>query len=421
MTKPRVAVMHYSAPPVVGGVESVMEAHLQAFVRHGYPVTVIAGRGDQATLPPGASFILIPEIDSQHPGIAKMSSPLEQGQLPSEFGRTTDKLAEILSPILEQFDHLIVHNILTKHFSLPLTAALHKLLDAKIVNHCIAWCHDFTWASPASRSKVHPGYPWDLLRTYRPEVTYVAVSRRGQNVLADLLQCSIDDIHVVYNGVEPESLLGLSQPGYELISRLGLLRSDLTLLMPVRVTEAKNIEYAMQVVRALKTLGCTSRLIVTGPPDPHSERGMAYFGELQALRRQLNVAEEVSFVFEAGLDGAPLAIAPGVVGDLYRVSDIMFMPSHREGFGMPILEAGLIGMPVVCTDVPAAEEIGGDNVTVFAASEDPLRVAEKILQWSEQSPIHRLRRRVRQNYTWDTLFDQAIEPLLADRGDIRRE
>ena len=56
--------------------------------------------------------------------------------------------------------------------------------------------------------------------------------------------------------------LALSQPGEALIERLGLWESDLVLLMPVRITQAKNIEYAIQVTAALKqresSLHCSS-------------------------------------------------------------------------------------------------------------------------------------------------------------------
>jgi glycosyltransferase involved in cell wall biosynthesis len=223
---------------------------------------------------------------------------------------------------------------------------------------------------------------------------------------------------VIYNGVNPEVLLGLSAEGYTLVTRLGLLESDLVLLMPVRVTRAKNIEYALHVVAALKARGCRPRLIVTGPPDPHDVESMAYFQALQALRKQLGVEEEMRFIFESGPDSDhPLVIDERVVGDLFRVSDIVFMPSHREGFGMPVLEAGLVGVPVVCTLIPAAEEIGGEDVTVFDAAKDPARLAEQILAWAEQSSMHRLRRRVQQNYTWRTIFHKDIKPLLDGEGD----
>jgi glycosyltransferase involved in cell wall biosynthesis len=419
MPQPKTALLHYTAPPVVGGVEAVIQAHTQLFIQSQYPVTVIAGRGEKIALPSGADFIPVPEIDSQHPQIIEISSSLEKGEVPPTFENFVNQLIEILLPILSQFENIIVHNVCTKHFNLPLTAALHHLLDAGSLQHCIAWCHDFTWTSPNSRSKVHPGYPWDLLRTHHPAITYVVVSQRRQQALADLLGCPLEDIHVVYNGVDPKLLLGLSAQGYELVTRLGLLESDLVLLMPVRITQAKNIEYALHVVAALKAHRCRPKLIVTGPPDPHDIESLTYFRTLRALRQKLDVEEEMRFVFESGQDpGQPFFIEPQVVGDLFRVSDVMFMPSHREGFGMPVLEAGLVGIPVVCTNVPVAEEIGGNDVTIFDPDEDPARVAEGILVWAEQSPVHRLRRQMRQSYIWPAIFERDIKPLLDSEGEV---
>jgi glycosyltransferase involved in cell wall biosynthesis len=135
------------------------------------------------------------------------------------------------------------------------------------------------------------------------------------------------------------------------------------------------------------------------------------------LRQQLDVEEEMRFVFESGPDpDEPFTIDMRAVGDLFRVSDVVFMPSHREGFGMPVLEAGLVGVPVVCTHVPAAWEIGGRDVVIFDANQDPAHVAKQILEWAEGSPTHRLRRRVRQNYTWQAIFERDIRPLLERQG-----
>jgi glycosyltransferase involved in cell wall biosynthesis len=417
--RPKIAILHYSAPPVIGGVESVIWAHTQMFIEVGYPTTVIAGRGEQAALPAGLDLVRIPEMDSQHRQIVRVSRALKRGQVPPEFSAVTDHLAEALTPNLTQFDYVIVHNVLTKHFNLPLSAALHRLLDAGTIRRCIAWCHDFTWTSPTSRSAVHPGYPWDLLRTYRSDVTYVVVSKRRQKTLATLLVCPPEHIHVIYNGVDPRKLMGLSAEGSALVNRLGILECDMVLLMPVRVTRAKNIEYALRVTAALKAQNCRPKLIVTGPPDPHDARSMAYFRSLQALRHKLDVEEEMRFVYESGTDpNQSFTINARVVGDLYRASDVMFMPSHREGFGMPVLEAGLIGIPVVCTDVPAAKEIGGGDVILFDTREDPTSVAKRILVWAEKSRVHQLRRQVRQTYTWRAIFHRDIEPLLGDAHEM---
>jgi glycosyltransferase involved in cell wall biosynthesis len=398
---------------VVGGVEGVIQAHTWAFDQAHYPVTVISGRGEAASLAPGTSFVSIPEVDSQHPQIERISAALEKGRVPSDFDDITDRLVRILKPALEPFDNVIVHNILTKRYNLPLTAALHALMDDGTIRHAIAWCHDIGWTSPNSRPKLHGGQPWDLLRTQRKDLTYVVVSKHRQAALASLFGCAREAVHVVYNGVDAKRLLGLSEEGAMLIERLGLLESDLVLLMPVRVAVIKNIEYALRVVAALKAQGCCPKLVLTGPPDYHDPQSMAYFDRLRAMRNKLELTEEVHFVFESGPDpDRPYVVDMHVVGDLFRVSDAMFMPSHREGFGMPVLEAGLAGIPVVCTKIPAAEEIGGDDVILFDTGQDPAQVAARIRDCLDAHIAQRFRRRVRQGYTWQAIFRRDIQPLL---------
>jgi glycosyltransferase involved in cell wall biosynthesis len=65
--------------------------------------------------------------------------------------------------------------------------------------------------------------------------------------------------------------------------------------MPVRVTRAKNIEFALEVVAVLKREGLKVKLVLTGPPDPHDERSMEYFHALQKLRDDLGLHSEMRF------------------------------------------------------------------------------------------------------------------------------
>jgi glycosyltransferase involved in cell wall biosynthesis len=418
-SKPKTAILHYSAPPVVGGVEAVIEAHVRLMIENGFPVTVIAGKGEQRALPEGCGFKLIPEMDSLNRKILAASEILESGQAPADFSALAGGLEEQLGPELAAFDNVIIHNILTKHFNLPLTAALFRLMDSGRIGNVIAWSHDFTWTSPNSSHKVHPGYPWDLLRTYRPDVRNVTISQKRQAELAGLYQCDPQAIQVVYNGINVADLLGLSAEGWELVQRLDLLSADLFLLMPVRVTQAKNIEYALKVVSGLKSLGAQVKLVLTGPPDPHDENSMRYFRSLQALRGQLGVEAEMRFVFESGPEpGQGYLIGLDVVGDLYRVADVLFMPSHREGFGMPIVEAGFMGLAIVAsTAVPAAEEIA-DEAAMHIDLADPAEdVACRIWRMAQTDARLTLRRRIRQQLTWQAIFNQQIKPMLYGPGD----
>ncbi len=414
MSSPSTAIVHYTAPPVVGGVEQVIQAHSYAFAQAGYPVTVIAGRGEIAELAPESDLILIPEMDTRDPQVERATAELNQGRMPASWDELTGLLTERLGPFLAQFDNVFLHNVLTMHFNLPLTAALWQLLDNGTVRKGIAWCHDFSWTDSRYDGQLHPGYPWSLLRTFRPDLTYVAVSRRRRGILAQLLGCDEETIRVVYNGVDPEVLLGCSTEGYALIDQLGLLKADVVMLMPVRITPEKNIEYAIQVTALCKAQGLNPRLIITGPPDPHNPKSLSYFSSLQEQRRQAGVEEEVRFIYECGQE--PRTISLKIVAELLRVSDFVLMPSHHEGFGIPVVEAGLVGTPIVATDIPAADEIGGGDVIRIGAEQPPEETARDILDWMEGSRVLRLRRRVRQCYTWQAIFERDIRPLF-DRTD----
>ena len=413
MALPNTGILHYSSPPTVGGVEMVILEHAQQLVGHGYPVTIISGRGSASALPAEANYVKLARLDSQDPLIESTTVILESGVVPDNFTHITNQLYQELIPIVREIDTLIVHNVFTKHFNLPLTAALTRLVDEGIISNCIAWCHDFTWTSPNSRIKVHDGYPWELLKQQHPQITYVVVSKERQQTLATLFECPTKTICVVYNGVNPTEILGLSTESIQLSKRLQLFNADLLLLMPVRVTQAKNIEYALQVLSEIRKYINDPRLIITGPPDPHDPNNMAYYAALLDMRKFYDLESNVHFIYSSGIDSdKPYHINNTVVGDLYRLADLMFMPSHREGFGMPILEAGLAGVQVMSTAVPAAVEIGSKGVELFDADDPPRKTANSIITWTEKNLEIQFKQKIRKRFTWEIIFKEDIAPLL---------
>ncbi len=409
----KTAFLHYSAAPIVGGVENVMHAHAEQFANAEFPLTIIAGRGEKNAMPPGVDFIKIDEIDSMNPKISAATQELNKGIVPASFDELANSLLLQLRPILSEFDHVIIHNVMTKHFNLPLTAALFRLMDEGVIKHPIIWSHDLSWSSPNSRSKVFPAYPWNLLKTIHTNATYVTISEKRREEIVSTFECSAEKIQIIYNGVDPDSLFGLSSESKDLIKRLDLYSTDLILLMPVRVTKAKNFEFAIKLAAEIKKLNKRSKIVITGPPDPHDISSLEYYHELLSLRKQLNVDNEVKFVYESGpKPGENYFISQQIVSELYRVADAMLMTSHREGFGMPVLEAGLLGIPVISTPIPATNELLQDNALVFSLNTSPSRLAEEILSWMKTKPEHSLRVKVRQNYTWESIFRNDILPLL---------
>jgi mannosylglucosylglycerate synthase len=96
------------------------------------------------------------------------------------------------------------------------------------------------------------------------------------------------------------------------------------------------------------------------------------------------------------------------------------MPSHSEGFGMPVLEAGLAGIPVFSTHIPASDEIGQDDIHFINLDDSPAQTAQQIADVVNSAPASRFRRKVRQNYTWESIFLKRIKPLLSRKESVRQ-
>lgn len=412
-TKPSLSILHYTAPPVIGGVEATIRDHARLLARRGYPVAIIAGRGESWHR--RLEMRLISEADSMHPDVLKVTRALEQGAVSSPFHDLRDNLRERLRHALQGTEICFVHNVLCLHFNLPLTAAIHDLIDQGLPTRFVAWNHDLSWTDPAQRSKMHPGFPWDLLRQPREEFTYVVVSEDRRQELAELLSVPKQAIRVIPPGVSLSAFFRLTSASRNLVDELGLLDPELLLLLPARITRLKNIELGIEVIHALRESGIDAWLIVTGPPDPHNPGEVAYAQELKEQCREREVEEEVIFVYEHGPDpSSPLLLSDQMVNDLYQIADALFFPSRSEGFGIPMLEAGLARLPVFCSNIPAFHESAGEHAHFFELNADPSAIADLVMDVMRDDATYGLRQRVLQRYTWRGVMNELIQPLIEE-------
>lgn len=85
-------------------------------------------------------------------------------------------------------------------------------------------------------------------------------------------------------------------------------------------------------------------------------------------------------ISENGLEGK--IIFSGYIDEddkpaLFKSAEIFCFPSFYEGFGIPILEAMSMEIPVIASEIPAHLEIAGNSVLYFKPH-DPSSLAEKI-------------------------------------------
>jgi glycosyltransferase involved in cell wall biosynthesis len=401
-----IVLLHYAAPPVVGGVESVMSRHARLMVRAGHHVRIVAGRGkntDERLI-----FSEVREVDSRHPEVLALKADLDAGQIPPGFEPLVERITSQLLALIDNADRVIAHNVCSLNKNLALTVALHRISENQAKPRFILWHHDLAWTTPRYRHELHNGYPWDLLRKDWPWADQVVVSEPRRRELAGLLNVSPDRIRVIPNGVDVREFLKLDAQTEGLRQQLQLSTSAPLMLLPVRITPRKNIELALRVLAVLRRQFRNAQLIVTGPLGPHNPANQQYFERLLALRAELQIEEAAHFLAEV----TDQAISDEVVADLYQLADLLFLPSREEGFGIPILEGGLAGIPIFCADIPALRELGGQQANYFPPDAVPERVAGQIAEVLTSSPVYALRKRVLQGYSWDQIYENLIAPLL---------
>ncbi len=406
-----VAMLHYAGPPIIGGVEATIGYHARLLTERGHKVHVIAGRGQD--FHSDVTFHHIPELNSQHPDVLAMGEALKRGSVPADFIPLRDRIISRLRPLLQQVDVLIAHNVLTLHKNMALTAALYHLRTA-VRTPILAWCHDFAWLDHLYTPHLHPGYPWDLLRQPWDGVRYVVVSQDRQRQLAGLLNLPEEQIDVVYPGVDVADFLNIHPETWALYQRLNLHQADPLLLLPARITRRKNIELAVQVMAHLVREMPHATLLVTGPPGAHNPTNRAYLETLIRLREQHNLTDQVHFLYQQSGSKEPLLVSGVMLADLYRLADALFFPSLREGFGIPVLEAGLTRLPIFASDLPPIRESAGDLGHLFDPAGEPAQIAAEMAAFFRQDRIHRMKRRVLEHFTWQAIIEQQLIPLIEE-------
>jgi glycosyltransferase involved in cell wall biosynthesis len=129
-----------------------------------------------------------------------------------------------------------------------------------------------------------------------------------------------------------------------------------------RLTEEKRFIDGFQALALLRTQWPNLRLRLVG--------GGTMFGELQALRRSLQLEEAIEMT-----DFVP----PPRVRGYIDAASIVLVPSRYESFGLVALDAAMRGRPVVASDVMGLKEVVVRGKTgLLVAPESPNLIAEAV-------------------------------------------
>jgi glycosyltransferase involved in cell wall biosynthesis len=391
----KVALLHYSSWPEMGGVENVVRDQANMLMNAGHEVKLLTGSGLDTG--DGSQFVLVPQLAPDFELYQRVRTVLDRGQSNQNFSQYRSLLVETLDTLLTGVDVTFVHNIFTVHDNLACTRALQDLAPR---HRMMAWTHDLT-ATNSDFTLPNPNQPpWNLMRASSPDVTYIATSDLRAGELRAQLRPPVMP-QVIPNPVDPMRLFGLAPEMRASLLSLELPWRDFVFLLPARVVVRKNIDFALAVVKKLHESGCNPLLLITGAKTP-ANPATDHYGQFLRQSLPADLKTHVAFVSDF------FPVRDDIMRDLYLLSDCLLFPSKQEGFGLPVIEAALHRMPVWCNNIPAYRALAGTGSFLLA---DLAKLPEAV-NWLEAQPTFRQQRRCRRLFDPSIVYSKYYEPLL---------
>jgi len=213
---------------------------------------------------------------------------------------------------------------------------------------------------------------WSTARALKRARRIIAVSENTKNDLIKFYNAKAEKIGVVHHGVsvchsDPAAAgeespanagTGLGQAERSL-APLGMTTIEKPYLLYIgRIETKKNIQGILEAYRILKEkYNIPHQLVLAGVP------GYGYKNlKLKAENLKLKMIE-LGYIDDA------------MKWQLLSGADIFLFPSFYEGFGLPVLEAQSVGVPVITSYGSCLPEIAGEGA-LFVNPKNPAQIAE---------------------------------------------
>ncbi|PZU62886.1 MAG: hypothetical protein DI540_25465 [Sphingobium sp.] len=192
-----------------------------------------------------------------------------------------------------------------------------------------------TQTNPPRESKIF-AIPLDKLAgSFGGYTVNIAASHAIADCFENYPKSYKENLRVIHNGVRT---IPASIGRNEARSRLGINIDDKVLVNCGRLSEQKNQKFIVDLMNKLPE---EFKLRILGEGELREEI-QNYINE-NGLENRVKLVGEVS---------------PQEVSNFLIAGDIFVFPSLYEAFGLAMVEAMAVGLPVICSDHPALQEVG---------------------------------------------------------------
>ncbi len=226
----------------------------------------------------------------------------------------------------------------------------------------------------------------------------LTISEFSKKEIAEIYKISPNKIEVIYPSFDKEVFHGkIPKTKLDQIRKKYKIRGKYLFYWGT-LQPRKNISRLIDAFSRLKNKTC--KLVICG------KRGWLY-DQIFDLAKRLKVEDRVQFIGFAPDEDLPALI---------KSSQGFILPSLYEGFGMPVIEAQAVGVPVVVSNTSSLPEVAGDSA-IFIDDPDSVSSIQKSLQQllsltkKEKEKIIREGKENVKRFDWSTSAKKLIKIL----------
>lgn len=321
------------------------------------------------------------------------------GELPPGFFRAGERVTVRHLPARRAWSHRALGDEVTRHSPDVLFVPAHVLPLRRALPPSVVTVHDVGHRrvpqghTLAQRLYLDVTYRWQVRRAAR----LIAPSRSTADDLSRFYGASPERTAVVHEAVHPQNRPSRDETA-AVLTRHGLTQPYA--LYVGTLQPRKNLLRLLHAQRLLHNRGIDWPLVLAGGRGWRSE---PIVGAAQSLKAA-DAVRTLGYVDEAELPA------------LLAGARLFAFPSLHEGFGLPVLEAQQIGVPVMTANNSSLPEVAGD-AALFVDPLDVEAIADAMLRLSEDEALRQeLIAKGHENvkrFSWERAARETLDVLRA--------
>lgn len=101
---------------------------------------------------------------------------------------------------------------------------------------------------------------------------------------------------------------------------------------------------------------------------------------------------------------------------LFEIAKALVLISDNEGFGIPLIEAALNGLPVICSDIPIFHEILDEENAIFVDNKSVQSISNSFSNIEQKNILPQACQRLRNKYSVAMFYEKINELILQSGG-----